>query len=73
MYEQSSYLATFLCQFDRYIYKRLPFRVTQAADMFQRKIYEIFKFKELPNVFEIADDISVVGYDDCGRNHDNLL
>ena len=37
--------------------------------MFQRKIDEIFK--EVPNVFEIADGIFVVGYHDNGRDPDN--
>ena len=35
--EMSSYLITFSCQFGRYIYMRLPFRVASAGDMFQRK------------------------------------
>ena len=39
--------------------------------MFQRKISKIFK--ELPNMFRIADDILVVGYDNDSRNHDNML
>ena len=39
--------------------------------MFQRKLDEIFR--ELSNVFGIADDILVVGYGDDGRDHDNLL
>ena len=40
-----SYLATFTCQFGRYMFSRLPFGVTLADDMFQRKINEIFKIK----------------------------
>ena len=36
--------------------------------MFQRKIDEIFK--GLPNVFGIADDILVVGYDIDGKDLD---
>ena len=38
--------------------------------MFQRKIDEI---SELPNVFGIADDILVVGYDENSSDHDDLL
>ena len=34
---------------------RLPSEVAPAGDIFQRQIYEIFK--ELPNIFGIADDI----------------
>ena len=35
------------------------------------KKYEIFK--DLPNVFGIADDILVVGYDSNGKDHDETL
>ena len=41
------------------------------GDIFQRKIDNLFK--ELSNVFEIADDILVVGYDDDGMDHDYTL
>ena len=58
--DKSSYLTTFACQYDRYRYKRLPFVADPAEDMLQRKIDE--KFKDLPNVFGIVDDILVVGY-----------
>ena len=39
--------------------------------MFQCKIDEIFK--ELPNLFGIADDILIVGYDADGKDYDRLL
>ena len=39
--------------------------------MFQCKIDGIFK--DLPNVFGIADDILVVGYDGDGKDHDKTL
>ena len=32
--EQSSFLTTFLCQFDRYGYKKLPFGADLSGDMF---------------------------------------
>ena len=35
------------------------------------KIDEIFKY--FPNIFDIADDIFVVGYDRNGKEHDNIL
>ena len=59
--ERLSYLTTFTCQFGRYRYKRLLFGAAPAGDMLQRKIDEIFK--DLPNVFCIADDIFDVRYD----------
>ena len=43
---------------------RSPFRVNPASDLFQRKIDEILK--ELPNIFGIAYDILIVGYDEDG-------
>ena len=52
---------TFAPQFGRYRYKWLPFGAAPAGDMFQRKIDEIFK--DMPNVFGIADDILVAGYE----------
>ena len=39
--------------------------------MFQQKIDEIFN--DMPNVFGIADDILVVGYEDNGRDHDETV
>ena len=55
LYEKSSYLTTFACQFGRYRYKQLPFELAFVGDMFQRRKDEIFK--DLPNVFGIVDDI----------------
>ena len=55
----------------RYIYKLLPFGAAPSGDMFQRKIDEIFK--DMPNVFGIADDILVVGYEADGRDHDETV
>ena len=69
--ERLSYLIMFACQFGRYRYKRLLFGAAPAGDMFQRKIDKIFK--ELPNVFGIADDILVVGYEADGKDHDETL
>ena len=50
---------------------RQLFRVVPAGDMFQWKIDKIFK--GLPNVFGIADDILIVGYDAERRDHDETL
>ena len=69
--ERSSNLTTFACQFGRYRYKRLPFGTAPTGDMFQCKIDETFK--NLSNVFGMADDILVVGYDTDGRGHDKML
>ena len=69
--KQSSYLTTFACPFDRYRYKHLPFGAALAGDMFQCKIDEIFN--DMPNVFGIADDILVIGYDKDGTDHDEAV
>ena len=66
--KRSFYLMMFACQLGRYRYKRLLFGAAPAGDMFQRKIDEIFK--ELSNVFSIADDILVAGYEADGKDHD---
>ena len=60
--EKSSYITKCACQFGSYRYARLQIGAAPAGDMFHRKIDNIFK--ELQNVFEIADGILVVG---CGR------
>ena len=39
--------------------------------MFKRKAAEIFQ--NVPNVFGIADDILVVGFDIYGKDHDDTL
>ena len=39
--------------------------------MFQHKIDEIFS--DMPNVFGIADNILVIGYDDNGADHDAVV
>ena len=63
-----SYLTTFACPFGRFQYKHLPFRAGPVGDMFQCKIDEIFS--DIPNVFGMADDILVIGYDEDGVDHD---
>ena len=69
--KQSSYLTAFACPFGRYRYKHLPFRAVLAGDMFQHKIDKIFN--DMPNVFGIADDILVIGYDKDGTDHDEAV
>ena len=69
--KQSSYLTTFACPFGRYRYKRLPFGAVLAGDMFQHKIDEIFN--DMQNVFGIADDILVIGYNKDGADHDEAV
>ena len=63
--ERLSYLMMFACQFGRYRCKRLLLGAALVGDMFQRKFEKIFK--ELHNIFSIADDILVVGYEVGGE------
>ena len=53
------------------IQKTTILRSTCQVTYFQQKIDEIFS--DLPNVFGIADDILVVGYDSDGKDHDKTL
>ena len=39
--------------------------------MFQKKIDELFD--SMPNVFSIADDILIAGFDELDRDHDVTL
>ena len=59
---ESSLLCTFNTPFGRFRPKRLPFGVKIAQDVFQCRLYEIFK--DIPNVAGIADDILVCGSSD---------
>ena len=68
---KSSYLTTFACPFGRYQYKHLLFGAAAVGDMFQHKINEIFN--DMPNVFGIADDILVIGYDKDGTDHNEAV
>ena len=71
LYERSSYLLMFACHLIGTSTKWLPFGAEPTGDMFQRKIDEILK--KLPNIFGIAGDILVVGYEADGKDHDETL
>ena len=69
--KQWSYLTTFSCPFGRYQYKWLLFGAALTGNMFQWKIDEIFN--DMPNVFGIAVNILVIGYDKDGADHDEAV
>ena len=69
--QESSYLTIVSCQLCRYRFIRLLFRVALTGDMFQHKIDDIFK--DIPNVFDTADDILIVGHEADARGHDKIL
>ena len=58
------YLTMFACQFSRYRFTRLSIGVAPAGG-------EILK--DLPNIFGIADDILIIGYDADGKDCDKTL
>ena len=59
MGEESSFLATFNTPFGRYRWKRMPFGIQSAPEVFQRKMHEVIE--ELVQVEAAADDFVVVG------------
>ena len=61
----------FACPFGRYRYKCLPFGAVPVGNMFQCKIDETCN--DVPNVFGIADNILVIGYEKYGRDHDETV
>ena len=69
--EASSYLTTFNMEFGRYQYTIMPFGITVAGDVFQRKLYQYFG--KINEVIVIADDIMVVGKQQNNRDHDIAL
>ena len=69
--EASSYLTTFNTAFGRYHYTTMPFSITVAGDVFQRKLHQYFG--KIDNVIVITDDIMVVGNQQNHRDHDIAL
>ena len=55
--EESSKLCTFITPFGRYKYKRLPFGISAAPEIYHKKVHEIFE--GIPNVDTSMDDIIV--------------
>ncbi|PIK42674.1 hypothetical protein BSL78_20471 [Apostichopus japonicus] len=56
---ESSYLTTFQTPWGRYRYKRMPFGISPAPELFQQKIDQ--NLEGLSGVFVIADDILITG------------
>ena len=58
--DSSTYLTTFNTPFGRYRWKRMPFGIRSAPEVFQRRMHELIE--GMPHVEVIADDFVVVGY-----------
>ena len=73
--QESSYLTTFNTPFGRYRWKRLPFGIRSAPEVFQRRMHQLIE--GLRGVEVIADDFCVVGYgetdDEAAVDHDRNL
>ena len=70
--EESSKLTTFATPYGRYRFKRLPFGLSCAGDLFQAKIDETFE--DMQDFAQgIVDDILVVGFKADGSDHDAAL
>ena len=68
--DESSKLLTFNTPFGRYRYRRLPFGITSAPEVFSKRLQELFI--DLPGVECLVDDILVHGETD--QEHDeNVL
>ena len=57
--QESSLLTTFITPFGRYCFNRVPFGITSAPEIFQRKMSDLLK--GLPGTRVIMDDILVHG------------
>ena len=73
--ESSSLLTTFHTPFGRYRWKRMPFGISSAPEIFQRRMHELIE--GLHGVEVVADDFVVVGFgksvEEATRNHDENL
>lgn len=73
--EPSSFLTTFHTPFGRYRWKRMPFGISSAPEVFQRRMHELIE--GLQGVEVIADDFLIVGYgesqEEAVHNHDQNL
>ena len=73
--DESSYLTTFNTPFGRYRWKRMPFGISSAPEVFQCRMCETVE--GLKGVEVVADDFVVVGFGEteeiAGRDHNQNL
>ena len=69
--EKSLFSNIFLSIWQVSVYITLPFGTAPAGNMFNKTIDE--SFNDIANVFGIADDILIAGFDVCGSDHDEKL
>lgn len=70
-----SYLTTFNTPFGQYWWKRMPFGIRSAPEIFQRRMHELIN--GMPHVEVVADDFVFVGYGEtmgqATQDHDKTL
>ena len=73
--EKSSLLTTFNTPFGRYRWKRMPFGISSAPEVFQHCMHEVIE--GLQGIEVVADDFVAVGFgetlEQATRNHDDHL
>ena len=73
--EQSSLLTTFHTPFGRYRWLRMPFGISSAPEVFQRRMHELIE--GLHGVEVVADDFVVIGFgstqEEAMLDHDKNL
>ena len=65
--ESSSYLTTFNMEIDRCQFTVMPFGITVAGNVFQRKLNECFG--HIKNLIVIADDVMIVSKNENHKDH----
>ena len=63
--EDSSFLTTFNTSFGRYRWKRMPFGICSAPEVYQRRIHQLIE--GLQGVEAMVDDFVVVGLGTCWK------
>ena len=58
--DELSYVTTFNTLFRRYLWRRMPFGIRSAPEVFQRRVHELLEDMQCVEV--VADDFVVVGY-----------
>ena len=73
--DESSYLTTFHTPFGRYRWRRLPFGISSAPEVFQRRMHQLIE--GLSGIEVVADDFIVIGcgntVEEANSDHDRAL
>lgn len=64
--DESSRLGTFNTPFGRYSFRRFPFGISSAPEVFQKKCFEIFD--DIDGVFVVYDDLIIAAKTESENN-----